>query len=1075
MLYRGTFTLPRLNAHRAVLAAAALTTLVAAALATTLVVFSGQALPRSVRQGLVAASGTPMIIDGPVTSADAAGYTAALHTDLSGALEGTPSAFYHAYWSDPLGLPITGGKNIPIAEAATFGDVTSHAHLVTGAWPAAPARSGPIPTALPASAAALLHVSTGEVLHLRDRVTKREVSFLVTGLFQATPGVYWNLNQIAASGASTLGGFITYGPLVVNPAVLPGRLAVFGGSWVDQPDTPAIPLGNFRTVAARVSALRQTVSNSPAIVGLTLNTSLDSVLTGTATSLGVSRSLLAITAVELFLLAGAALVAAAQLLAAQREGEYAMLAARGAARLQLIRMAMAEAVPLCLVAGIGGAVAGVWLAGRIAAGETGTVAGAWWAPTVVAAGAAVILMAPAALAPTPGDARIRRGRQAAISAASRAGTDVAVVVLAVLAGWQLRRYTAVSAGSNGSTGIDPVLTLAPALALAGGTIAALRILPFAGKAGDRLAARGRRLTAALASWQVSRQPLRQGGTVLLIVLAVATSTLALAQHQSWLRSNRDQAAFAAGADVRTDLSQPLPVAQAGRLARVPAVLGATPVVVADSATNAGSPLVALDPGRAAQIALLRPDQSSLPATALFRKIQPRGIRPGVVLQGRAGVIRFTAALGPARLRLPPAAVTITIDDADGDAYQFPVGTLTADGRPHTLTVRVAGAGSQVIYPLRVTSIIVDYALPSARVEAAATFRVLSVNSANGSALSGWRAGASSDELTGLTEAYGAPDNTYDLPSVFSSRLGAGAAWTTTFDSGWGSTAAFGVFGLFSAPGGPIEGELDLAAPSPVAAASIPGIATRAFLAANSANVGDTVSATIGGGATLGVTIVAVVSTFPTVTSPYGAVIVDLPTIQDYLANQSLPPLPVSEWWLSTAGQRVPPGLPAALPPGSSVTSVAQLAAALAANPLSAVPQQALLAIAIAAAVLAITGCVVAIAVGIRQRRAENALLAALGVAPGGAARQLCLERLMLGLPSALAGLVLGAVIAELLVPAVTLTVTASPPVPSVLIQFAWAQALPLALAVAALPVLVAAAVIARRPDPAAELRTAEAT
>ena len=48
---------------------------------------------------------------------------------------------------------------------------------------------------------------------------------------------------------------------------------------------------------------------------------------------------------------------------------------------------------------------------------------------------------------------------------------------------------------------------------------------------------------------------------------------------------------------------------------------------------------------------------------------------------------------------------------------------------------------------------------------------------------------------------------------------------------------------------------------------------------------------------------------------------------------------------------------------------------------------------------------------------------------------------MLGLPSALAGLVLGAVVAELLVPAVTLTVRASPPVPSVITQFAWAQAL----------------------------------
>jgi hypothetical protein len=77
------------------------------------------------------------------------------------------------------------------------------------------------------------------------------------------------------------------------------------------------------------------------------------------------------------------------------------------------------------------------------------------------------------------------------------------------------------------------------------------------------------------------------------------------------------------------------------------------------------------------------------------------------------------------------------------------------------------------------------------------------------------------------------------------------------------------------------------------------------------------------------------------------------------------------------------------------------------------------------------------------------------------------------LPAALAGLALGAVIAELLIPAVTLTVAARQPVPPVIIQFDWAQTLPLALAVATLPVLVAAAVIARRRDPAAELRTAE--
>ncbi len=48
-LTRGSMTLPRMNAHLLVIVAAALTTPVAAALATALATFSGQALPRAVR------------------------------------------------------------------------------------------------------------------------------------------------------------------------------------------------------------------------------------------------------------------------------------------------------------------------------------------------------------------------------------------------------------------------------------------------------------------------------------------------------------------------------------------------------------------------------------------------------------------------------------------------------------------------------------------------------------------------------------------------------------------------------------------------------------------------------------------------------------------------------------------------------------------------------------------------------------------------------------------------------------------------------------------------------------------
>ena len=242
------------------------------------------------------------------------------------------------------------------------------------------------------------------------------------------------------------------------------------------------------------------------------------------------------------------------------------------------------------------------------------------------------MVVPALSTVTPGAARARRGRQAAISGLTRAGADLALVLLAVVAGWQLRHYSAASAGANGNFGVDPVIVIAPALALAGGTVLALRLLPAGGKAGDRLAARGRRLTAALASWQISRQPIRQGGAALLIVLAVATGTLALAQRQSWTGSDHDQAAFSSGADVRVETSQPLSAAQAGALVRLPGVRHAMPVATFTETATDGETL-AIDSAQAANVSLLRADQSPLPAAGLFATITP----------GRAGERRGHAA------------------------------------------------------------------------------------------------------------------------------------------------------------------------------------------------------------------------------------------------------------------------------------------------------------------------------------------------------------------------------------------------------------------------------------------------
>src|SRR5271170_5867898 len=101
---RAPLAIRRMTAHWVVLAAAALTTLVAAAVGAALAVFAGQALPQAVRHDLVAAPGTALAAAGSFDGGDPASASAALRTAISGALSGVPFTFWSGTWSDPLGL-----------------------------------------------------------------------------------------------------------------------------------------------------------------------------------------------------------------------------------------------------------------------------------------------------------------------------------------------------------------------------------------------------------------------------------------------------------------------------------------------------------------------------------------------------------------------------------------------------------------------------------------------------------------------------------------------------------------------------------------------------------------------------------------------------------------------------------------------------------------------------------------------------------------------------------------------------------------------------------------------------------
>jgi hypothetical protein len=1083
-----SFLAPRMRSSWRLLASLMLTTFIAASFLAGLATFDAEALPQAIRHQLVRSPGMSVVVIGLLNARAADADTRAIDASLRAAFGRVPYRLDSAVWSEPLALAAPGGQASAGAVVAAAGQLQAHARLAAGAWPAPPQPGAPIPAALPVTVAARLGIAPGAVLALRDPSTGAKLRLRVTGLYrQRDPGArYWGIDQVWTCDGNIQRCFTRRGPIVVSPAAFgPAGLVVDQASWVALPDASHLGPGDLAGLATRTTRAQAFLQRSPRLGGLVADSGMPAALTGARTELTVARSLLVIGSLLLLLPAAGALVLIAGLLASHRAPEHALLSARGAARWQLARLALVEAIGVGAAAAALGALAGPLLAARLASTGllhgaglrlSGVPAQAWWSALAVLILCVAIMVWPALRPSTPGAARVHRGRPPALAAAVRAGGDVALLALGAAAVWELRAY---SAGSGAAGGIDPVLAAAPALALAGMAVIPLRVLPLAARILDRMAGAGRHLSAALASWEISRRPIGQAVPALLAILAVATGTLSLAQYQSWRQSALDQAAFFTGSDLRVDTPAPVPLGTAATLARAPGVAAATPVAVS---TGSGGNVLALNANAASAAVLLRRDLSPLPAADLWRRITPPGPAAGLRLPGRPARLVITAALaaGPGAVRLGGRAgvsVTASVQDSLGAVYSVPAGSLPADGRAHGLTA-VLSPARQASYPLRLLGLSLTYLLPpqgqvapspspspaslaiaSIATGASAT-GALAPPLAAGRALAAWRPAVSSPDLGQLAAAPTAavPTAAGAQPGIAGWRAGPGGSRLLAFRPGSGPAAG----------AGPAVDAANLTLTAPLRAGAIAGIATRAFLRDNSISVGATVPAAVGS-ATVPVHIVAQVDRFPTVTGS-GVLVVDLAALQDALARRLNPPLPVTSWWLRSATGAVPAGLP----PGATVTSRARRAAGLLSDPVSAVPQQAALAVAAAAALLAAIGFAVSIAAGLRSRRPQNAMLAALGVSPSAQARQLCLEELMLCLPAAAAGLLAGTWLAHLLIPAVTITAAATAPVPPVLVEVPLGWAIGLAVTVAVVPVLVAAATVARRPDPAVQLRAAEA-
>jgi ABC-type antimicrobial peptide transport system permease subunit len=1119
-----SFLLRRARSSWLLLACVAVTVLLVTGLATVLWTFADGVVPTGALGILASAQSRSVALNALADATEAASDAQVVRAALGKAWPGVGFQMESALWANALQLPASvsispttpngiGGTSevVPQIVAASLDDITAQATLTAGHWPGPPQAGGPVPMALPATVAGQLHVRLGSVLTGTPQSGGTPVKLQVTGFYRPRdPGsAYWGLDLLPVSGSSaqgyasngteignaspTLGSTVSYGPAVVNPAAFGGALTTYQASWLVIPKASPLASGNIAALAASTSAAVSDLAVAVLPYGIKVTSTLPQTLTGTASTIVLTRSLFTIAALELLLLAGAALVLAARLLASQREEESALLRARGATRRQVTRPVLAEAVLLGAVAGLVGVLIGSRLTGVLAGlgnlrleGYSGIPALAWLSAAAMLVLCVAVMVWPALRTLTPDTARRRRGRQARLAGIAWAGGDLALVALAAVAVWELRGYSVVAHPGTGSLGIDPVVAVAPALALAGVALIPLRGLPLLARVADKATDRERRLAAAMVSWQIARRPIRQAGPVLLVVIATATTTLALAGYASWHQSAADQAAFRAGSDVRVDAAGGVPPAAAEAISRAPGVRAATPASVVDISN--GGQLIALDSSTAGNTILLRPDLSAVPLSTLWQRITPRP--EGLALPGKPDRLEIVATLGAGpgtsaaevSRELGTAFVMAFVQDASGGTYQIPAGPLPFDGKPHSLVFTLAGQLAS--YPVRLLGFSLTYTLPpydpkspSSAPTASLTIGSLAVADtasgpfgapfAHGAALAAWQqTGSSAQVPTGPPGPYeSTPPSDGATPAVLHWRHVAGGGQQLTFNAGHDPSIAveLGV----SLPPGIATGVVAISVRSPHV---IPAIATAGYLAANHLGVGDdtTVSWTVlGQQIQATVVIVASVANFPTVFGQAGALIVNLAELNLLLvANQEMP-VQVTRWWLSTTDGEVP-RLPAGL--GLSVTSRLSQQATLRDNPLLTAPRQAMLAIGVAAVLLGVLGFSISVAASLRARRTQSAVFAALGVGKNAQAGQLCLEQCALSLPAAAAGLLAGIGLAELLVPAITLTTGATDPLPSALVIVPLGPAVGLAFVTAAMPVVAAALSVLRRPDPAAQLR-----
>lgn len=984
-------------------------------------------------------------------------------------------------------LPDQPGERVDLARLAWIDGVRDHVDVVAGSLPGSSGAaddSDAVLVAVHADAATELGLTVGRELTVAPRSGDAEpVRIRVAAVYEVPePTVpFWTGRERFAVPYTVTPSFRTSTLLVDEPTMTAGVSPRPNVEVVALPRFDDVDLDDVRPLRRSLSRLEGAVETAvvrdgPASTSaLEVQTSAPGVLVDSDRALTVARSVVFAVIVQVAVLAAFALVLVAGIGVDARESETNRLRARGASSIQLVGQAAIDAVVVVAPAAAVAPFLATWLTGLL--DDFGPLAGnglvldpspvsTAWVVVLVAATITVLLLSwPAVRAARARDATLRPSRRRSLRGGlQRSGLDLAVLLLAAVAYWQLRTLDdARSASLRDRFGVDPLLVLAPTFGLVAGAFLALRIVPAGARWAERLVVRSRSAPAALAGWQLARRPDRYSRASLLMIMAIALGAFALSYDATWTESQTAQAAQDLGTPGRLepnrrtgDSIEPivLPpvlesqpgVAEAGAVLRGSALLPASDRSAEFLAVDAARPdlivgelrrrdrvLVAVD-----ALVRRRPDVDAIaipgsPAALELQLNAPVEPEPDVVEED---VTDGEATADEAVDEPPPpppepfaGTVSLVVRDADGLVHRLDGGAIGPGGNDlvFELSARLDdGSLVPARAPLDVVGL--DIGSPARRVageDLEVALGPLVAVDVDGSRTSvPWVA----SDLLASTEVFGFLGTQAGM-TIDEERTDGGLIVTIA-----PGATAFGIV--------PVVHTLEPRSIAGEQADAVPVVVSASWLTESGTAVGDVVPMSLGRSDDVRVEVVDVVDAVPSIDpTMVDAVLVDLPTLLWSEREPGRSPREPSEYWFAEDGEVDSVAL--ALPPveATSVELVRERIDRLLSDPAAVASIGALLLGFLAAASFALVGFLVTVAVSASERRVEFGLLSALGLTAGQRRRWLSLERLILVVTAVGLGTFLGWLLARLILPVVSLSNDGTSVYPSVVTIIPWGRVL----------------------------------